>query len=60
MLPGLVAGLGVGGIAIGLATCRVYFSDHLAALSIIFDNPFRRGDSIGYDSTIGKVEKKWF
>ncbi|QJB69431.1 mechanosensitive ion channel family protein [Parasphingorhabdus halotolerans] len=55
-VTGLVAGLGVGGIAIGLAAQGI-FSDLFAALSIIFDKPFRRGDTITYDTTIGKIEK---
>ncbi|RVT94041.1 mechanosensitive ion channel family protein [Sphingomonas crocodyli] len=53
---GLVASLGVGGIAIGLAAQGV-FSDLFAALSILFDKPFRRGDSIGWDQTTGTVEE---
>ena len=43
----LVAGLGIGGIAIGLAAQGI-FSDLFAALSILFDKPFRRGDTIRY------------
>jgi small-conductance mechanosensitive channel len=52
----LVAGLGIGGIAIGLAAQGI-FSDLFAALAIIFDRPFRRGDTIRYDQTVGTVEK---
>jgi small-conductance mechanosensitive channel len=52
----LVAGLGIGGIAIGLAAQGI-FSDLFAALSIVFDKPFKRGDTIRYDSTTGKVER---
>ena len=52
----LVAGLGVGGIAIGLAAQGI-FSDLFAALSILFDRPFRRGDTIRFDATVGTVEK---
>lgn len=55
-VTGLVAGLGVGGIAIGLAAQGI-FSDLFAAMSIIFDKPFRRGDVIAYDTTIATVEK---
>jgi small-conductance mechanosensitive channel len=51
----LVAGLGIGGIAIGLAAQGI-FSDLFAALAIIFDRPFRRGDTIQYGTTIGTVE----
>ena len=54
-VTGLVAGLGVGGIAIGLAAQGI-FADLFAALAIIFDRPFRRGDTIAYDKTTGTVE----
>ena len=47
-VTGLIAGLGIGGIAIGLAAQGI-FSDLFAALSIIFDKPFRRGDTISFD-----------
>ena len=52
----LVAGLGIGGIAIGLAAQGI-FSDLFAALSILFDKPFRRGDTIRYGTSIGTVER---
>ncbi len=52
----LIAGLGIGGIAIGLAAQGI-FSDLFAALSIVFDRPFRRGDLIRYGSTTGTVER---
>jgi len=52
----LVAGLGIGGIAIGLAAQGI-FSDLFAALSILFDRPFRRGDLIRYGTTTGTVER---
>jgi len=52
----LVAGLGIGGIAIGLAAQGI-FSDLFAALSIVFDKPFRRGDTIRYGDTVGTVER---
>jgi small-conductance mechanosensitive channel len=56
----LVAGLGIGGIAIGLAAQGI-FSDLFAALAIVFDRPFRRGDTIRYgsgtDLTVGTVER---
>ncbi len=51
----LVAGLGVGGIAIGLAAQGI-FSDLFAALAILFDRPFRVGDTISYGTSIGTVE----
>ncbi|MEN3973360.1 mechanosensitive ion channel family protein [Sphingomicrobium sp. XHP0235] len=55
VLP-LITGLGIGGIAIGLAAQGI-FEDLFAALSIVFDRPFRRGDQISYGSTFGTVEK---
>ncbi len=55
-VTGLVAGLGVGGIAIGLAAKGI-FDDLFAALAIILDRPFRRGDAIAYDQTNGTVEE---
>jgi small-conductance mechanosensitive channel len=54
-VTGLVAGLGVGGIAIGLAAQSI-FADLFAALAILFDRPFRRGDAISYDKSSGTVE----
>ena len=53
-VTGLVAGLGIGGIAIGLAAQGI-FSDLFAALSIIFDKPFRVGDLITYQGKEGPV-----
>jgi small-conductance mechanosensitive channel len=52
----LVAGLGIGGIAIGLAAQGI-FSDLFAALAILFDKPFKRGDTIRYDQSTGTVER---
>jgi small-conductance mechanosensitive channel len=52
----LIAGLGIGGIAIGLAAQGI-FSDLFAALSIVFDRPFRRGDTIRFGGTVGTVER---
>ena len=51
----LVAGLGVGGIAIGLAAQGI-FADLFAALAILFDRPFRAGDTIQFGATTGTVE----
>ena len=52
----LVAGLGIGGIAIGLAAQGI-FSDLFAALAILFDKPFKKGDTIRYDASTGTVER---
>lgn len=51
----LVAGLGVGGIAIGLAAQGI-FGDLFAALAILFDRPFKVGDVISYGGNVGTVE----
>lgn len=54
----LVAGLGIGGIAIGLAAQGI-FSDLFAALSILLDRPFQRGETIqvgGPQGVVGTVE----
>lgn len=55
-VTGLIAGLGIGGIAIGLAAQGI-FSDLFASLSIIFDRPFRVGETIKYDSSTATVER---
>ncbi|MBL0174902.1 MAG: mechanosensitive ion channel family protein [Ignavibacteria bacterium] len=52
----LVAGLGIGGIAIALAVQNV-LSDLFASLAIILDKPFVNGDTIMVDSFTGTVEK---
>lgn len=54
-VTGLLAGLGVGGIAIGLAAQGI-FSDLFAALSVLFDKPFKKGDMVRFDQTQGTVE----
>ncbi len=55
-ITGLIAGFGIGGIAIGLAAQGI-FADLFATISIIFDRPFQRGDTIEYGGTIGTVDK---
>ncbi len=55
-VTGLIAGLGIGGIAIGLAAQGI-FSDLFASLSIIFDRPFRVGETIKYDLSTATVER---
>lgn len=57
-VTGLVAGLGIGGIAIGLAAQGI-FSDLFGALSILLDRPFQRGETIqvgGPQGVVGTVE----
>jgi small-conductance mechanosensitive channel len=51
----LVAGLGVGGIAIALAVQNV-LGDLFASLSIVLDKPFVLGDFIIVDDLLGSVE----
>lgn len=51
----LLAGLGVGGIAIALAVQRV-LGDLLASVSIILDKPFEIGDAINLGDATGVVE----
>ena len=53
-VTGLIAGLGVGGIAIGLAAQGI-FGDLFAALSILFDKPFQVGDTIVYQGKEGPI-----
>lgn len=52
----LIAGLGVGGIAIGLALQSV-LKDTFASLSIILDKPFEVGDFVIVDEFAGTVEE---
>jgi small-conductance mechanosensitive channel len=54
-IAGLMAGLGVGGLALGIAA-RGIFEDLFAALSILFDKPFSRGDMVRWDNTQGVIE----
>ena len=51
----LVAGLGVGGIAIAMASQQI-LADLFASLSIILDKPFRMGDFIVIGDLLGTVE----
>ncbi len=55
-ITALVAGLGIGGIAIGLAA-QTIFSDLFASLSIILDRPFVRGDFIIFGDHMGTIER---
>lgn len=52
----LVAGLGIGGIAIGLAAQSI-FVDLFASLSIALDRPFVRGDFIVFGDHMGTIER---
>lgn len=52
----LVAGLGVGGIAVALAVQSI-LGDLFASLSIVLDKPFVVGDFLIIDDYLGTVEK---
>jgi small-conductance mechanosensitive channel len=51
----LIAGLGIGGVAVALATQNI-LADLFASLSIVIDKPFILGDSITVDKLGGTVE----
>jgi small-conductance mechanosensitive channel len=51
----LVAGLGIGGLAIGLAVQNV-LGDLLASLAIVLDRPFSIGDFLVVGEVVGTVE----
>ncbi len=54
-ITALLAGLGVGGVAVALALQNV-LGDLFASLSIALDKPFVIGDNLTIDAFIGKVE----
>jgi small-conductance mechanosensitive channel len=54
-ITGLIAGLGIGGIAIALAVQNI-LGDLFASLSIVLDKPFVIGDFIIVDNYLGTME----
>lgn len=52
----LLAGLGIGGLALGFAAQGV-FRDVFSSLSIVIDKPFQIGDTIRYGDTWGAIEE---
>jgi len=54
-ITALVAGLGVGGIAVALAV-QTILGDLFASLSIVLDKPFVIGDFLVVDDLLGSVE----
>jgi small-conductance mechanosensitive channel len=54
-ITALLAGLGVGGVAVALALQNV-LGDLFASLSIALDKPFAVGDSLNIDTYTGSVE----
>lgn len=55
-ITSLIAGLGVGGVAVALAVQNI-LSDLLSSLAIYFDKPFRPGDFIIFEGNMGTVKK---
>jgi small-conductance mechanosensitive channel len=55
-ITALVAGLGVGGVAVALAVQNI-LGDLFASLSIVFDKPFEPGDFIIVGELLGTVER---
>lgn len=55
-ITSLVAGLGIGGVAIAFALQNI-LSDLFSSFAIYFDKPFQVGDVIMIDGHIGEVEK---
>jgi small-conductance mechanosensitive channel len=55
-ITALVTGLGVGGVAVALATQNI-LGDLFASVSILLDKPFVPGDFIAVDSHMGTVER---
>jgi small-conductance mechanosensitive channel len=55
-ITALVAGLGIGGIAVALAV-QTTLSNLLGSLAIALDKPFVVGDTITVDQDTGKVER---
>jgi len=54
-ISALIAGLGVGGIAIALAVQNI-LGDLFASFSIVLDKPFVIGDFIIFDTYLGTIE----
>ncbi len=55
-ITALVAGLGIGGVAVALAVQKI-LGDLFASLSIVIDKPFVVGDFLIVDDYIGSVEQ---
>lgn len=55
-ITALIAGLGIGGVAVALATQNI-LGDLFASLSIMLDKPFVGGDFLDVNGYLGSVEK---
>lgn len=54
-ITSLVAGLGLGGLAVGLAAQKT-LENVFGGVSLAFDEPFRQGDFVKIDDVVGNVE----
>jgi MscS family membrane protein len=55
-ITGLIAGLGIGGIAVALAAQKT-LENVLGAFALGIDQPLREGDLVKVDQTVGTVER---
>lgn len=58
-ITSLIAGLGIGGLAIALAA-QDTLSNLLASFIIFLDKPFKAGDTVSFDGITGTIEKVGF
>lgn len=58
-ITSLIAGLGIGGLAIALAAQET-LSNLLASFIIFLDKPFQAGDTVNFDNITGTIEKVGF
>src|SRR5262249_38731737 len=54
-VPGLIAGLGVGGLAVALAAQKTV-ENLFGSVSLVADQPVRVGDVCRFGDTVGRVE----
>ena len=55
-ITALVAGLGIGGIAVALAAQNI-LGDLFSSLSIVLDKPFEAGDFVTFGAEMGTIER---
>lgn len=58
-ITSLIAGLGIGGLAVALAA-QDTLSNLLASFIIFLDKPFKAGDTVNFDDITGTIEKVGF
>ncbi len=54
-ITGLIAGLGIGGLALALAAQKT-FENLIGSMALSVDQPFRQGDLVKIDDLVGTVE----